>query len=128
MKIDLGSLALTIGISVVLIDIFFSNIFLGYNIQIILIALGLVLFAVFKKKAKKVKIISSSFLSIVIIFSVYLVTLSIVGLSDGVSPFFYYGFWMVFGILIGFRLCSYLYEKGNKQETHRAFCDKSRLN
>ena len=74
------------------------------------------------------KIISNSFLTIVIIFSVYLVTLSIVGLSSEVSPFFYYGFWMVFGFLVGFRLCSYLYEKGNKRETHRDLSDKSRLN
>ena len=74
------------------------------------------------------KIVSRSFLTIVVIFSVYLVILSIIGLSDEVSPFFYYGFWMVFGILIGFRLCSYLYEKGNKQETHRIFGDKSKLN
>lgn len=74
------------------------------------------------------KTISRSFLIIVIIFSVYLVALAIVGLSDKVSPFFYYGFWSVLGILIGFRLCSYLYEKENKQEANRVFGDKSRLN
>ena len=50
MKIDLGNLSLIIGVSVVVLDIFFSDIFLGYNTPIILIALGLVLFALFKKK------------------------------------------------------------------------------
>ena len=74
------------------------------------------------------KRISRYYLIIVIIFSIYLVILSIVGLSDEVSPFFYYGFWAVLGILIGFRLCSYLYEKGDKQEAPRVLSDKSRLN
>ena len=74
------------------------------------------------------KKIDRCYLILGIIFSIYLVALSIVGLSDRVSPFFYYGFWTVFGILIGFRLCSYLYEKGKRQETNRAFGDKSKLN
>ena len=52
MKIDLSSLVLIIGVSVVLLDIFFSEIFLGYNTPIILIALGLVLFVLFKKRKK----------------------------------------------------------------------------
>ncbi len=74
------------------------------------------------------KVISKCYLIIGITFSIYLVLLSIVGLSDRVSPFFYYGFWTVLGVLIGFRLCSYLYEKGNKQDTNRSLSDKSRLN
>lgn len=52
-KIDLGSLALIIGISVVILDIFFTDIFLGYNTLFILIALGLVLFTFFRKNRKK---------------------------------------------------------------------------
>lgn len=52
MKIDLGNLALIVGISVVLLDIFFSEFFFGFNTPVILIALGLVLFALFKKKKK----------------------------------------------------------------------------
>jgi hypothetical protein len=52
MKIDLSNLAIIIGVSVVLIDIFFSALFFGLNTPIILIALGLVLFALFLKKKK----------------------------------------------------------------------------
>lgn len=74
------------------------------------------------------KVIERYYLIIGIIFSIYLIILSIVGLSDQVSPFFYYGFWINFGVLVGFRLCSYLYEKGNKQEINRGLSDKSRLN
>jgi hypothetical protein len=49
MKIDFGNLAIVIGVSVILMNIFFNDFFLGLNTPVILIALGLVLFALFKK-------------------------------------------------------------------------------
>ncbi len=55
--------------------------------------------------------INKIYLAITILFGVYLIVISIVGLSDTISSFFYYGFWLVFGLLIGFKLCSFLYEK-----------------
>ena len=50
MKIDFENLAIVIGVSVILLDIFFNNIFRGLNTPVILAALGLVLFALFRKK------------------------------------------------------------------------------
>jgi quinol-cytochrome oxidoreductase complex cytochrome b subunit len=70
----------------------------------------------------KGKRISRYFFIIGIIFVVYLVALSIVGNSEEINPFFYYGFWLVLGVLVGFRLCAYLYQKEGKQ-----FNDKTRL-
>lgn len=51
MRIDLGNVAIVVGISVILLNIFFHDIFLGLNTPIMLIALGLVLFALMKKKS-----------------------------------------------------------------------------
>ena len=62
------------------------------------------------------KRISNCFLTIGVIFAIYLVALSIVGNSPNVSPFFFYGFWFVLGSLLGFRLCSYLYESASSEE------------
>lgn len=52
MKINFGNLAVVIGVSVVLLDIFFPDIFFGLNTIAISIALVLVLIALFKKKKK----------------------------------------------------------------------------
>jgi hypothetical protein len=70
-----------------------------------------------------------------IVFAVYLVALSVVGNSDRISVFFYYGFWFVLGCLLGFRLCSYLYERGlddqskkRKESFNKEFENPGRLN
>lgn len=52
MKIDFENLAIFIGVSVVLLNIFLHDNFFGLNTIVILIALGLVLIALFKKKKK----------------------------------------------------------------------------
>ncbi len=48
---------------------------------------------------------------LVIVFSVYLILLSIIGESEHVSNLFYYGFWLVTGCVIGFFWSSYLNNK-----------------
>ena len=58
------------------------------------------------------KRVSNYFLGVVIICCVYLVVLALVGHSEEVNPFFYYGFWLTLGVVLGFRLGIYLYEKG----------------
>ena len=62
------------------------------------------------------KRVSKYFLAIVIVLSIYLVVISVVGHSEKVTPFFYYGFWLVLGSVLGFRFCIYLYEKGLSDE------------
>jgi hypothetical protein len=57
------------------------------------------------------RIVSRYFLFLVIILSIYLVAISLVGHSKEVTVFFYYGFWLVLGVVLGFRFCVYLYEK-----------------
>ena len=58
------------------------------------------------------KRVSNYFLAIIIVFFVYLIALSIVGHSKEITPLFYYGFWLTLGVVLGFRLGIYLYEKG----------------
>jgi hypothetical protein len=72
--------------------------------------------------------IGNYYLGLTIVFFVYLVILSIIGKSENISPFFYYGFWLVLGLLLGFRICAYLYEKAGNQDDERKQDDKFRLN
>lgn len=74
------------------------------------------------------KVISRYFLGITIVFVVYLVILSIIGKSENITPFFYYGFWLVLGFLLGFRLCSYLYENDDNKGGTSKIDDKYKLN
>jgi hypothetical protein len=64
------------------------------------------------------KRISNYFLGIGVVFAIYLVALSIVG-NSSISPFFHHGFWFVLGSLLGFRLCSYLYERAFNDESEK---------
>jgi hypothetical protein len=53
MKLDLGNIVLVIGITVILVNVFFHDLFFGFNIPVIVIALGSVLFALFRKNERK---------------------------------------------------------------------------
>lgn len=72
--------------------------------------------------------INNYFLGITIVFAVYLIILSIIGESDSITPFFYYGFWLVLGLLLGFRLCSYLYENDDNEGNKNKIDDNYKLN
>jgi len=75
------------------------------------------------------KVVSKYFTIITIAFAIYLIVLSIVGFSRQMPPFFYYGFWMTLGVLIGFRLCSFIYEKElDKEAKKKNSIFKDRIN
>lgn len=49
MKLSFATISIIIGIAVLLIDIFFTDYMLGINTPILLLALGLVIFAFFQQ-------------------------------------------------------------------------------
>ncbi len=57
-----------------------------------------------------------------LIFAIYLIVLSFVGHNDRTPSIFYFLFWMVMGIVIGYNFCSYLY-KLHLTKKHRLLND-----
>lgn len=65
------------------------------------------------------KRISNFFLAIVVMFSVFLVALAFTGNSHQLTPILVMGFCFALGLLLGFRLCSYLYETGTSDHSKK---------